>query len=184
VCTPLSPALPWRQVVRVPRGPPSGCDIFMHQEMEFERFTIALLLLRTDAPAFTEMEEAELQDAHMSHLSDLHDNGYLLAAGPVLGPPNRELRAFSILNVDAARARELNQGDPAVAPLTEVVDFLESVDRCRDSFHSSLELKGQVQGIVSRLVQVTAMKPKRFLLGRFPHVPQLAFPWSGVLCST
>lgn len=86
----------------------------MHQEMEFERFTIALLLLRTDAPAFTEMEEAELQDAHMSHLSDLHDNGYLLAAGPVLGPPNRELRGFSILNVDAERAQELKQQDPAV----------------------------------------------------------------------
>ena len=86
----------------------------MHQEMEFERFTIALLLLRTDAPAFTEMEEAELQDAHMSHLSDLHDNGYLLAAGPVLGPPNRELRGFSIFNVDAERARELKQEDPAV----------------------------------------------------------------------
>ena len=86
----------------------------MHQEMEFERFTIALLLLRTDAPAFTETEEAELQDAHMSHLSDLHDNGYLLAAGPVLGPPNRELRGFSILNVDAERAQELKQQDPAV----------------------------------------------------------------------
>jgi hypothetical protein len=75
--------------------------------MEFDRYTIALLLLRTDAPAFTEVEEAELQDAHMSHLSDLHDAGQLLAAGPVLGAPNRELRGFSILKVDPERAREL-----------------------------------------------------------------------------
>ena len=117
---PLPPALadfPRGAAFRLGLGtpaPPSGCDIFTHSEMEFDRYTIALLLLRTDAPAFTEMEEAELQDAHMSHLSDLHDNGYLLAAGPVLGPPNRELRGFSILNVDAERARELKQQDPAV----------------------------------------------------------------------
>ena len=62
-----------------------------------------------------------------------------------------------------------------------MVDFLESVDRCRDSFHPCLELEGQVQGVVSRLVQVAAMKPKRLLLGGFPHVAQLPLPWSGVL---
>src|SRR5207245_10264568 len=70
---------------------------------------------------------------------------------------------------------------PRDAALAQVVDFLKPVDRCRDSLHSRLKLKSQVQGIMSRLVQVAAMKPKPFLLGWFPHVAQLAFPWSGGL---
>jgi uncharacterized protein YciI len=82
--------------------------------MEFDRYTISLLMLRPDAPAFSEQEEAELQDAHMSHLAQLHETGQLLAAGPVLGAPDRELRGFSILNVDAEQARQLKELDPAV----------------------------------------------------------------------
>jgi len=82
--------------------------------MEFDRYTISLLMLRSDAPAFSEQEEAELQDAHMSHLAQLHQAGQLLAAGPVLGAPDRELRGFSILNVDPERALKLKEEDPAV----------------------------------------------------------------------
>jgi uncharacterized protein YciI len=82
--------------------------------MEFDRHTIALLLLRPNAPELDEEAEAALQDAHMAHLADLHEAGYLLAAGPVLGAPERELRGFSILNVDPERARELKEQDPAV----------------------------------------------------------------------
>jgi len=73
--------------------------------MEFDRYTISLLMLHPDAPAFSEQEEAELQDAHMSHLAQLHQAGQLLAAGPVLGAPDRELRGFPILNVDPDLAR-------------------------------------------------------------------------------
>jgi uncharacterized protein len=82
--------------------------------MEFDRYTISLLMLCPDAPAFSEQEEAELQDAHMSHLAQLYEAGQLLAAGPVLGAPDRELRGFSILNVDPERARKLKEDDPAV----------------------------------------------------------------------
>src|SRR6266516_7074997 len=69
-----------------------------------------------------------------------------------------------------------------VATLAHVVDFLESVYRRRDCFHARLELKGQIQRVVSRLVQVAAVKPKRLLLGGFPHVAQLPLPRSGILC--
>ena len=62
--------------------------------MEFDRYTVSMLMLRADAPAFSEQEEAALQDAHMAHLADLHEAGHLLAAGPVLGPPDRERRGF------------------------------------------------------------------------------------------
>jgi len=82
--------------------------------VHFERYTISLLLLRADAPKFNEEQERQLQDAHMGHLADLHDAGHLLAAGPVLGAADRELRGFSILKVDPERARELKEQDPAV----------------------------------------------------------------------
>jgi uncharacterized protein len=82
--------------------------------MQFDTYTITLLLLRDDAPELSEREEAALQDAHMAHLAELHDTGDLLAAGPVLGEPDRELRGFSILKVDPARALELKATDPAV----------------------------------------------------------------------
>jgi uncharacterized protein len=45
----------------------------------------------------------------MSRLAQLHEAGQLLAAGPVLGPADRELRGFSILNVDPELARKLTE---------------------------------------------------------------------------
>src|SRR5438046_1513959 len=52
--------------------------------MDFDRFTIGLLILREDAPKLSEQEENALQDAHMAHLAKLHDEGLLLAACPFL----------------------------------------------------------------------------------------------------
>ena len=82
--------------------------------MEFDRYTIALLLLRTDAPELSKEDEAALQDAHMAHLASLHEAGQLLVSGPVLGAANRDLRGLSILNVDADEALRLKSEDPAV----------------------------------------------------------------------
>lgn len=82
--------------------------------MEFDRYTISLLMVRPDAPTLSDEEEAELQDAHMLHLAQLHQAGQLLAAGPVLGATDRQLRGFAILNVDPDRARKLEEEDPAV----------------------------------------------------------------------
>ena len=79
--------------------------------MEFDHYTIALLILRPDAPDLDEEAAAALQDAHMSHLADLHEAGYLLAAGPLA---DEKYRGLSILNVDPERARELKEQDPAV----------------------------------------------------------------------
>ena len=79
--------------------------------MQFDRFTVALLILRPDAPALDEAAAAVLQDAHLAHLAELHAQGYLLAAGP-LGDDH--FRGLSILSVDPERARELKEADPAV----------------------------------------------------------------------
>jgi len=79
--------------------------------VDFDRYTIVLLTLRADAPELDEEAAAALQDAHMAHLADLHDGGYLLAAGPL---SDEKFRGLSILNVDPERARELKEQDPAV----------------------------------------------------------------------
>jgi uncharacterized protein len=81
--------------------------------MQFETYTVALLVTNPDAPELDEDEAARLQDAHLSHLADLHEAGHLLAVGP-LSDPEGELRGLSILNVDPERARELKESDPAV----------------------------------------------------------------------
>jgi len=79
--------------------------------MQFDRFTVALLILRPDAPQLDDVAAAALQDAHLAHLAELHAAGYLLAAGP-LG--DDQFRGLSILNVEPERARELKEADPAV----------------------------------------------------------------------
>ena len=82
--------------------------------MQFDRFTIILLILRSDAPELDEEAEAALQDAHMAHLADLHAAGHLLSAGPLLGAPDRAFRGLSILNVEPEQAIALKEEDPAV----------------------------------------------------------------------
>ena len=79
--------------------------------VQLDRFTVALLILRPDAPKLDEAAAARLQDAHMAHLADLHDAGYLLASGPLI---DEKFRGLSILNVEPERARALKEQDPAV----------------------------------------------------------------------
>jgi uncharacterized protein YciI len=82
--------------------------------MEFDKFSIALLVLRPDRPLLDHEAEAALQDAHMAHLADLHEAGYLLAAGPLLGDRDEAFRGLTILNVEPERALALKEQDPAV----------------------------------------------------------------------
>ncbi len=79
--------------------------------VQLDRFTAALLVLRPDAPQLDDDAVARLQDAHMAHLANLHEAGYLLAAGPLLG---QAFRGLSILNVEPGQARALVEQDPAV----------------------------------------------------------------------
>jgi hypothetical protein len=92
--------------------------------MDFDTYTIALLVLRPDAPELDEEASAALQDAHMAHVAELHEAGYLLAAGPLLGGPDEAFRGLSILNVDIDRAQQLKQADPAVQAGKYSVRFL------------------------------------------------------------
>jgi uncharacterized protein len=64
--------------------------------MDFDRLTVALLVLRDDAPVLESEAEAALQDAHMAYLAQLHADGYLVAAGPLLGGAEEPLRGLSL----------------------------------------------------------------------------------------
>jgi uncharacterized protein YciI len=79
--------------------------------VKFDRFTVALLVKPADAPVLGEREAAALQDAHMSHLADLHDAGLLLAAGPLL---DQRYRGLSILRTEPEETLALKRRDPAV----------------------------------------------------------------------
>ena len=79
--------------------------------MDFDHYTIALLILRPDAPELDDEAAGALQDAHLSHLAALHDTGHLLVAGPL---DDEKFRGLSILNVEPERALELKEQDPAV----------------------------------------------------------------------
>jgi uncharacterized protein YciI len=79
--------------------------------VQLDRFTIALLILRPDAPILNQEAATRLQDAHLAHLADLHEAGFLLAAGPLF---DEKFRGLSILNVEPERALALKERDPAV----------------------------------------------------------------------
>src|ERR1700754_1712456 len=81
--------------------------------MQFDRFSVVLLLPPPDPPDLDEAAADALQDAHLNHLAELHEAGHLLAAGP-LSDPDHHYRGLSILNVDPEQARALKESDPAV----------------------------------------------------------------------
>jgi uncharacterized protein YciI len=79
--------------------------------IQLERYTITLLVLRPDAPKLDEKAAAALQDAHMSHLADLHEAGRALAGGPLF---DDQLRGLNIMRATPEEARALLEEDPAV----------------------------------------------------------------------
>ena len=81
--------------------------------MDFDAWTVVLLELRDDAPVLDDAAANALQDAHLDFLARLHEQGYLVAAGPA-GDPEGRVRGISILTVPPERALELKSADPAV----------------------------------------------------------------------
>jgi uncharacterized protein YciI len=79
--------------------------------MEFDRFSVGLLTTRVGVPERTDRENDIIQDAHMSHLADLHESGHLLAAGPL---SNEYYRGMLLFATDVATSQELMVADPAV----------------------------------------------------------------------
>ena len=76
--------------------------------MDFDRYTIVLLVTPENPPVLSEEEADRLQNAHLSHLADLHESGVLLAAGPVGDPSGRRrYRGLSIMRCEPDEALRL-----------------------------------------------------------------------------
>jgi uncharacterized protein len=82
--------------------------------VEFDQFTVVLLLTPPDPPELEDEAGDALQDAHLHHLATLHETGKLVAAGPLPGEPGRRFRGLSLLVTGADEARALAEQDPAV----------------------------------------------------------------------
>jgi uncharacterized protein YciI len=117
--------------------------------MEFDQFSLVLLLTGPKDDEIDEQRRDEIQDAHLNHLATLHEAGLLFAAGPVLGGAETGYRGASILNVGADEARDLCDQDPAVQAGVFDVKVLPwlvpsgAVQYSRTRFpHSSAEAEG------------------------------------------
>jgi uncharacterized protein len=82
--------------------------------MDFDRFSVLLLIRRHEAPPLDEKASAELQDAHMAYLASLHADGRLLAAGPAEPPSGITIVGVCLFRVGLDEARSLLEKDPAV----------------------------------------------------------------------
>lgn len=79
--------------------------------MQFDEFVVSLLVLRADAPVWDEATASAMQDGHLHHLATLHEQGHLLAAGPL---DHEGYRGLSILRGDLDAVRALKEADPTV----------------------------------------------------------------------
>ena len=82
--------------------------------MEFDRFTVMLLIMGP-APARPAPGQPDtLQDEHLAYLAHLHSTGVLLAAGPYQVADRPEVRGLSLFTTDPDETRALAESDPAV----------------------------------------------------------------------
>jgi uncharacterized protein YciI len=82
--------------------------------MQFDRYTVILLTLRSDAPVMSDEEASALQDQHLAYRATLNARGLILAGGPLVDQDDERYRGFSIWSVDPATARAHAEADPAV----------------------------------------------------------------------
>jgi uncharacterized protein YciI len=80
-------------------------------KVDFDRLSVGFLTTSQSAPRREDLDDDATQDEHMAHLADLHESGYLLAAGPL---SNDHFRGLLIFVTDVDTATELMMADPAV----------------------------------------------------------------------
>jgi uncharacterized protein len=117
--------------------------------MEFDQFSLVLLVTGPKDDEIGEQRRNEIQDAHLNHLATLHEAGKLIAAGPLVGGVETGYRGASILNVGADEARAICEEDEAVQAGVFEVKVLPwlvpagAVRYSRTTFpHSSAEASG------------------------------------------
>lgn len=82
--------------------------------MDFDRYTIALLIRSSKTPEVDPDQADRLQDAHMAHLASLHEGGKLVVAGPFTVGPTAPERGLCFFNCEIQEAQALCGRDPFV----------------------------------------------------------------------
>jgi len=82
--------------------------------MEFDTFTVSLLVARANSAKLAQPEADALQDAHMDFLASLHEAGKLQAAGPFLNPMDRSFRGMCLHRIPPEEVSALFDKDPLV----------------------------------------------------------------------
>jgi uncharacterized protein YciI len=80
----------------------------------FDTYSLVLLVTPPDPPQLDDDAAAELQRAHLGHLTALGEAGHLLVAGPLSDQPDERLRGICLFRVGLDEARQLMEQDPAV----------------------------------------------------------------------
>jgi uncharacterized protein len=102
----------WLQIQKAERRPKIVGNVSW--DMEFDSFTVVLLVAGPNAEKIDERELEALQDAHMDHLATMHETGVLQAAGPISDPPGTSFRGLSVHRLPAQQVRALYDEDPSV----------------------------------------------------------------------
>ncbi len=82
--------------------------------MEFDQFSVVLFERNPDAPRLDEKIGGALRDAHLTRVAQLHEAGYVLAAGPFLADASEQIEALMILKVEPLEAQGIIGLDPIV----------------------------------------------------------------------
>ncbi len=80
----------------------------------FDVYTVVLLRGPANAPQFTDEELDALQARHLAYRATLHDDGVLIANGPLGEQSDPTLRGLSVMACDLQEAQRLNDLDPSV----------------------------------------------------------------------
>lgn len=81
--------------------------------IRLERYTALVLRTGDHPPELSDDERLSLQDAHLSHFADLHEEGHIIATGPLI-ETDPTYRGLVIFRTDQATAAALMADDPMV----------------------------------------------------------------------
>ncbi len=79
--------------------------------MEFDQFSVGFLTTKVGSQKRSDADDEAIQDAHMAYLADLHEDGRLLAAGPL---SHGHYRGLLLFNTEVNVAEQMMSMDPAV----------------------------------------------------------------------
>ncbi len=79
--------------------------------IEFDHLSVVLLTSRSELAVSGQVDNDAVQDAHMAYLAELHDEGHLVAAGPL---SHDHYRGMLLLRTDRPASEQLMLADPAV----------------------------------------------------------------------